>query len=477
MRSVPPKSLDEYLNADSSFIDYARFEDSNITRRTLAQKGFIDGTMYAPIYSYPKLDALYDQDARGRSIVDKKNVAYKAILELEARKGNGEMSQDIYELYAGFHESGFKKILLVEAARKLRVVGLSSANEVAREEFMLLNTELYGEMDKKAFSAIMRTEQQRLQQFIPAHETADEIKQYLQAYFNRHTFSGKESKPLSDNEMKQLREAVNARYAHIFEQIPDTPDDVYYDANECAEILRRCMTASGLSAAGWTCEINASKSNPATGADSKTIFLPLNTRRNANELKRLYLHEGEVHARRALRGERIGIAPLEKGTANYADVEEGLGVLLECIVSGDIVSSPSYQRARDRYIMAGLGLGTDGIKKDGRASYELMWRLLAIRNAQEGMIDNETIVRAKLQAMQHADNAYRGTNFIMPGIMYTKLKVYYEGLMKNIQYLRDRSDDINAALDEAFLGKHDHTDPDEHALVLRLATKNTQFIR
>lgn len=157
----------------------------------------------------------------------------------------------------------------------------------------------------------------------------------------------------------------------------------------------------------------------------------------------------------------------------YADAEEGLGVVLECILSGDFENSPAFERARDRYIQAGLALGTDGTAKDGRQTFELMWRLLALRHTKDGEVSSDIIAKARKQAMTHDDNAFRGTNFAKPGVIYSKLKVYYEGLMKNVDYLKDNMDDLEKAIEVAMIGKYDHTNQYERRLVTTILEKNT----
>lgn len=464
--SLDSKLID-HLNAPSSFIDYARFEDSNTARKT-ALNDFVNGEVYTPDYRYPKLTHPYDTDDKGSSISEKKSKTYEAILELEAHKYTGYLPESVFELYASYHEARLKKMMLVEAAKRLHEPGTSSQLMVAREEYSFLNKELYGEMNVEAFSAIMATESRRVEEFIPSNGPAAQIKSELLDYFRQYKFSGVEKCHLSDEEMSRMKESIDKRYAHCLEPIPDTQDDVYYDAQECVAIMNSCLLASGLAKAGWICEVNPTKANPATNEGAKKIFLPATTRRNAAELRRLYLHEGEVHARRAYNGSLTDIVPLEKGTANYADVEEGLGVVLEAIDSGDMTSSAAYNRARDRYILAGLALGTDGHPKDGRSSYEIMWRLVALRGSKDGTITEQDIISAKQQATAHSDNAFRGTNFAMPGVIYSKLKVYYEGLAKNVTYLRDHIDTLDEALDIAMTGKYDHTDQHERSHVQNL---------
>lgn len=76
---------------------------------------------------------------------------------------------------------------------------------------------------------------------------------------------------------------------------------------------------------------------------------------------------------------------------------------------------------------------------------------------------NQQIETAKRLAYTHTENAFRGTDFWLQGVIYTKLKVYYEGLRKNAEYIADNADDIECAIDRAMLGKYDHANPKERA--------------
>lgn len=462
-----PEQLEEYVNAPSSFVDFSRFEDAAPKRRA-AKRAFLDHKVYAPQYEYPKLDHFYDVDATGESIADKKRAILEAIYELEAHRGTGVVSDAEIDLNASFHENRLKKIMLVESARRLHYAGSSNQYLVAREEFTSLNKELYGEMDSEAFDSMMRTEQERIEGFGPANDRAAHIKEYLHRYFMNHEVGGASpEEPLISSElMAKMQKVIAERYANVLAAVPDTDDDVYYDAQQCREIMQHALEANGFAAKGWVIEVNPAKSNPVTSGDVKKIYLPVDTKRNASQLRRLTIHEIEVHARRGQNGEETGVRALGKGTADYADVEEGLGVLLECVVAGDL-DNQSFHRARDRYITAGLALGTDGTPKDGPQTFELLWRLLAIRNSKDGVIDEAAEQKAMDQAMVHIENAFRGTNFAMTGIIYTKLKVYYEGLAKNARFFAE-ADDLNATLDMAMIGKYNHVDPSESETVQEL---------
>ncbi len=470
-RFLTPSEIDSYIQTDSSFDDFTLFEDDpNI--RLLAKEAFLTGAVNAPKYDYPKLDILgdsgtADEDKQPTDLRDKKHQTYEAILELEQNKDSGYLTPEIYELYAGYHEASLQKMMLVQAAEHLRHAGSSSAEETARTEFMQLNKELYGEMDSHAFNAIMTSEQNRVTRFKPTTELAWDIQSSLEDYFNRHEFNVHEEPLLDTETIEQLNEIILERYAHILNVVPGT-EDIVYDAVECRDIMNEALERGGLSADGWTVEVSTTKANPTTNDNLKKIFLPVTTRRTAPELRRVIVHEQEVHARRAKNGADLGVKALESGTANYADVEEGLGVLLECVLSKNL-NNPSFNRARDRYITAGLALGTDGTPKDSLATFNILWKLLAIRSATDGSISEGNVLAAKKQAFVHIENAFRGTNFAKPGVIYSKLKVYYEGLSKNAQFFMDQKGDLSGALDRAMRGKHDHTDPEEAALVQRIA--------
>lgn len=450
-------------NETIPFNDFQHFE-SNVDERAAAQQAFIDGRTYGVDIRYPSLDFLYDEiKGDGDTVQEKKQRLYQALYDLNESGTLGHVSEPIRELWKGFHLNRLKKIMLVEAARRVLYPGTSADEEVAREEYMFFNGEVFGEMDQPMFEGIMHTEQERVRTFSPKDDRAAAIKRNLEGYFNLHAFEAVEQ-PLMDPEaLARLGGVLNERYGDVLGAVPDTPDDHYYDAEECADIMRQALEAGDLGQRGWTAEINSKKSGVAVNVDKKKIFLPGNTRRNAAELRRLIVHEQEVHARRGQNGEDTGVPILKNGTADYADIEEGLGVLFECAIAGS-VDNASYHRARDRYIVAGLALGTDGEPKDGRIVFELTWRLLAVRNSKDGAVSEEDETKAKKQALVHVENAFRSTHYDKPGIIYSKLKIYLEGLKKNADYFAGQVD-LNGAIDGAMMGKYDHTSHQETALV------------
>jgi uncharacterized protein YfkK (UPF0435 family) len=463
LETVPEDKISEYKAVKSSYSDFGQFEDINTTSRAESKRRFIENIDYVPDYQYPKLKKLKDVEVT----IQKKTDVYNAVLELEvARKaadiiGDNSRSAEL-QLYRSFHDVRLKKIMLAEAAQHLHDTATSADQETARKSFLLMNQEVYGEINQEWFIGMLNTEYQKSKDFQPTDTLGTEISGTLSGILKSFEgSSAKEPEVISEDEMQKLHEFVLRRYDHILSEVPDTDDGTYYGAQQCSEIINKSLSAGGLADEGWSCTINPSKSNPTTNGSQKKIFLPSATRRTANELRRLIAHEQEMHARRAQNGRNQGSELLASGTADYADVEEGGGVMLECAVAGNL-SNPSFNRARERYITAGLALGLDnGAPRDAREVYEILWRMIAVDSSQDGSMPEPLVQKAKDKAYLHVENAFRGTDFWMKGVIYTKLKVYYEGLIKNARYFADNINNLDAAFDDAMIGKLNHTDPDE----------------
>jgi hypothetical protein len=461
---------EEYKAVKSDFNDFNRFLDNASNNRAESKRRFIADIDYVPSYNYPKLASFKDDD----QTVQKKTDVYNAVLELEVSRKAAEIIGDSARaaelmLYRSFHDLRLKKIMLTDAAQHLHDTARSADQETARYSFMLLNKEIFGEVNEDWFNGMLAKELKKAKVFQPTDLLGAEISGALSGTLaNFENSEATEPEILSDTDMSTLHEYVLQRYQHVLAEVPDTDDDRYYDATECAEIINNTLVASGLGDDGWSSEVNSSKLNPVTNIANRKIYLPTSTRRNANELRRLIVHEQEGHARRAQNGIDKKSKILQSGTADYADVEEGLGVILECAVAGDL-SNPSFNRARERYITAGLALGVDnGAPRDAREVYEILWRMIAIDSSVDGSMSEKMVDKAKDKAFGHVENAFRGTDFWMKGTVYLKLKVYYEGLVKNAQYLSENIDNLDTAFDDAMIGKINHTDPEELSQVKML---------
>lgn len=456
---LPLQDQKDLLGADTFFEDYRSFKRPGTAERN---QEFIDGVEYVPAHDYPALRELH---GGASDVARRKREASRAIMELEANKASSELKAPEYELAAAYHEKQLRKLLLAEEAKNLHDSGSSSAQDTARNAFEKYNKELYGEVDRADFSAMMNTEQARVREFVPKTAEAQRIHQQLLEYFNGIEFGGEEHELMSQEDLAELRRALLERFGDILDAVPETEDSKKHDAEQIANMFRGALSLRGFTEKGWIVRVEANASVTDTDAKNKEIVLPASLSRTAREIRRLMIHEFSVHALRGQNGAETGIAALGTGTANYGDVEEGEGVLFECALEGNF-DNASFYRARDRYIVAGLALGVDGgenqdSRRDARQVFELTWRLFAVRFAEDGNIDESVIAKAQAEAMTHVDNAFRSTNFAGRGVIYRKLKMYYEGLKKNAKYYERHRDNMGAAVDASLVGKFDHTDEEE----------------
>ncbi len=476
---VPPSDsdLEKYKRVSVSFSDYTRFEDPNSTARQEAKKRFMTAEDYVPQYSYPKLTSLWDGDEVRQS----KTILYEAALELEVGRRAAELLNDEYrtselELYRAFNDLRLQRVMLVEAAHALGASRTSSAVETAKETFNELNAELYGEVNSSWYLGMMESEREKIEGFSPTNEDARKLVGELKEIFsNIERTNTVEPAIMDERALATFNKVLLDRYQEVLSAVPNTGDDVRYDANQCAEIMNKALVAGGLYDQGWRAVVDPSKSNPSTRGGTSRISLPSNTSRTAQELRRLILHEQEVHARRGQNARDLGSDVLFTGTADYVDVEEGLGVLFECVLEGNF-DNPSFQRARERYITIGLALGVNGTPRDARETFEVLWRILALNDSKNGEVDEKIIKSARDRAYRHIENAYRGTNFAMKGVVFRKMKVYYEGLKKNADYFSSHQENINNTLDVVMMGKYNHVDPREsHVVTVLVSHLNTDI--
>lgn len=467
--------VNRFKDTESSFLDYKRFQEPT-DARDRAKEAFVTGETWAPEFSYPKIIKLYDTfDAEDkeskkdtdRSISRKKKKIQLAVFALDRVSANNPEAA----LYADFHDVRLKRIMLNEASKRMITAGSEEARWVAAEEFKQLGRELYGDMDEGLFHGLLGAEQSRLISFEPQNQRATDIKNDLESFYaSSETELGDTFEIISPDTLVKLNEVILARYSDALAVFPNTDDLVLYDATESAALLNRALEVSGFAEDGWKCVVDKKKQTPATAANFQKISLPPNLKRNASQLQRLMLHEQEVHARRGFNGKKTGLKILQNGTAEYADVEEGLGVLFEAAHSGTF-EGPATSRAEERYITAGLALGLFGPERDARQTHEILWRILAVKSSKDGAIDEDAELAAKKASMVHIENAFRGTPTTMRGVIYPKLKVYYEGLVKNCRLFENYEGDFNDLIDELMIGKYDHTNPTEKALVLDLINR------
>jgi hypothetical protein len=449
-------TLDQALAAASScrVVDYAKFEGTH-ARRTYEKEQFLADKKYVPEFDYPHLLELSGIENAIEIITQSLKVINENIHVI---------GWDAAELYIASLIFNLKRAQLIQASAAMNANEVeSSTHTKALKDFKELTSELYGDMHESAYFGIMKTEYERAKHYVAQNELADEIKQdvmWALDFAKKHT---NEERLISPELVKVYRPKVLRMYKNILKTVPE---DSVFNAHECAEIMNKALETSGLTEYGWRAVVDSRKTSPATQGEAKRIYLPADTVRTTEQLRGLILHEQEVHARRYQNGSHFSqFSLLSSGTAEYLPVEEGLGTIMALLAAPD-ESSP-IDRARTRYMHVGLALGTGSEPRDARQVFEITWRILALQQNPSGSISDEAVREAKEQTYVHIENIFRGTDCSTPGVVYSKAKVYYEGLLKASKYLQSIKGD-SAAFVRMYLGKYNHTDTTETAHIMRI---------
>ena len=456
------QALEYYPKYDA----YQWFEDG-IDRR-LAQKAlYLADIRYAPDYNYDKLRERQFPNEDGESSLVEKSRIQAAISRLQIAGEKNELPQDIVQLYINANIRYLKMQLMVEAADDaLRAPGSAEAT-LAIETYKRLNKEVYGEFDAEAFKQLIGQEKDWVLHFEPKNAEARRLRQNVLLHLGDVEPVPKQE--LIDQDLiDTYKPFLLDRYGHILDVMPSGDD--YLSPEDTNEVFNKAIGASGLADAGWQSVLDKNKTIVATNMREKLIKLPTNIHRTANQLRALMLHELEVHARRGFNGSQLGYPIFETGTANYFDNEEGLGVILEALFLGKAHDNPAVSRAVQRYIHVGLALGQDTSgerPRDARQTHYITWQIAALKLAKNGIVTEKEIQAAKTSTYDHIENIFRSTNFSIPGHIYAKAKIYYEGLIGNIGILRRIAADPKE-FDKLFWAKYDHLDPEEAEIIARL---------
>ena len=442
----------EFLQLRSDFTDFEHFQ-GNASQRAEEKRQFLNDEVYAPQYAYPRLAEFAFKD----DIVALKSNLLEASFGLKHVEKTPEVESQLTYIH-----SELARIALTEAARNMYVMQGFTNYETNSEAFNRRNIEAYGELDYGLSLSMINTEYTNAFNLVPATNYEQTIKTELLQRINiGEPLNLTEPQILNSSELDALHQFVLRRYEDAFSLVPDTDDTVRYNAAQCKAILEQVLISDGLAEKGWSIVINEESIIVSTYPKRKIIYIPSNIAYTAEEIRRILIgHEIKAHAWRYENALLTKNQTLEEGTAASADIEEGLGILIECAISGNL-DNPSLDRARDRYITAGLALGVDGVKRDAREVYEILWRMFVLRGNSEGGSVEDQEAAAKQVAYTHIENAFRGTSFTRKGVIYTKLKIYYEGLIKNAKFFKENINDIAEAFDVAFIGRYDHTDAKE----------------
>lgn len=158
---------------------------------------------------------------------------------------------------------------------------------------------------------------------------------------------------------------------------------------------------------------------------------------NAKDARGLIAHELLVHALRGKNGYKTGDKKVATGLPGYLDAEEGLGILAEEAVNGEL-----SEKAYDRYVDIALALGSiDSVQKTRQELFQISFARQLIREQLKGTVSEDNISSLERKVWVHIDRIYRGGRGDNSGTkqaIFTKDIAYYAGYKKMAEYISNQ---------------------------------------
>jgi hypothetical protein len=176
--------------------------------------------------------------------------------------------------------------------------------------------------------------------------------------------------------------------------------------------------------------------------------------------EKLMVHEVGDHATRAENGRKTGYDAMQNGLPGAQEFEEGLGLLMENIWTGDEIDTVG--RDHFRYLTVCYADGfLDGNKHSEEESLRFVSRLMAARKPG-GLGDEPVLAASRKDGVDHVKRAYRG----MPKgkIMHSNL-AYLAGKIEAVTFIESSDLPARQLLPYLQQGKTNPTDPAHVSLV------------
>jgi hypothetical protein len=316
--------------------------------------------------------------------------------------------------------------------------------------FTLATTELYGEPERAEVAHLLSNEYNSLLQLRGDDRVSQQHVQILLDTYRpiaEAASSTVDSETLEANErhekaaIHQYGEAILEKYQPLFDLI-DSADKDEFTATDLQELFTESLTwLKDNDDPEWAEWEAVAKDGTSLSVDASNRKIKIATRRESatiQDTRGLIAHELLVHALRAKNGYKTGDKKLATGLPGYLVAEEGLGVLAEEAVNGELPDKPY-----DRYVDIALALGVvDGVQKTRKEMFQISYALQLVRAQLRG--DNEsTIATLEPRVWGHIDRIYRGGKGDELGTrqaIFTKDIAYCVGYKQMAKYVTQQLD-------------------------------------
>ena len=387
-----------------------------------------------------------------------------------------DLAPKLVPIYEAQVDEYIKINQLMQAAQKYKIATNNDEKSAARESYMRLNGELFGEPDRDDFNEILGSWLREIKAKNLTGEAAVARDKVLAGLGEIADEAG-DTQPYrpKPETMAWLQHAANVIDAPFDKHLPK--NNRALSTEEAAAYFVRVRgefrdQESGRDAAeGWTEVVKPE----ATGFDmnpqhreeripgSRPEPIDREVLRNiANS------HEIGVHILRSLMGEQLNVAPARTGFAGYYATEEGFGKVMEEARKGEIGSDNLSELY---HLIVGLNYFHD--KKPEKA-FDLCAQLMILKDLPDGASDIPAELKGKDYdiVLSRTQRIFRGTDDLP---LFKDLS-YYTGGKKVWQYFDSIVDSPqrDELLVMAFAGKYDFTGEEQRRLQA-LAEQNPQY--
>lgn len=401
---------------------------------------FLNGEVRNPDHAYPRLEGVdynkikQDIEELGEQIVS-----------------SPELNPKFAIAYEDFIENYLLKNRLINLAHIYNSSTVDDEKAAAKDEFVKINIELYGEPDESIYRSLLNEQLKDIKNAnLP--ERASQVRDELFELVNISSELESNPRPQpSEEAIAWTHEIVVSLFEGALSCVPDQVVFTKEDTKAVFEkILREVFEES---AEDWVVSIEAAQSLNVKAAEKK-IVIP-ETMRDLKQatMRKLIVHELGVHVLRSIIGEDTDLTLLKTGLRDYYDAEEGLGVVFEQALVGKY-----EERGIPHYITAGLVYYDH---KDFRDTYEIKWRLNTLEKLKAGKdLTDESIDKTKGIAYNQVMRILRGTD----ELPWFKDLSYYNGaadIWKHIEEIK--GDDIKLLF--LLMGKADPSNIEHERLL------------
>ncbi len=300
-----------------------------------------------------------------------------------------------------------------------------------RSEVMRLNTELYGAPARSDYHHVLAS---YISSIDDTHLKGDGLAVYAELVTGLPTIEdiqdegGYQPRPET---MAWMQEMVENLYGSMLAHVADGRE--YGPADIQALFSAIISSEFGEEVASeWRVDIEPARVI-TVNAVQKRIIIPVDRKPVSSEkMKDLVVHEIGVHMLRSVCGYETDIPLLATGMKGYADSEEGLAVVVEQARKGKF-----HESGHLSYLAASLAY-FEGM--DFRATFETLWRIIALKSAKGTDMTSEAIEKAKASAYGVCLRTFRGTD----DIPWFKDLQYYNGSIAVWKHLDSIAGDVDA---------------------------------